>query len=63
MVEEFRAVLRSPDAGFGVRGIVVEAAALGTPLPALRADLACILETGKLPYAERHYALIAPSTQ
>ena len=27
MAEEFRAVLRSPDAGFGVRSIVVEAAA------------------------------------
>jgi hypothetical protein len=59
MVEEFRAVLRSSNAGLGVRGIVVEAAALGTPLPALRDDLASILETGTLPYAERHYALIA----
>ena len=59
MVDEFRAVLRSPDAGFGVRGIVVEAAALGVPLPALRDDLARVLETGTLPYAERLYALTA----
>jgi hypothetical protein len=59
MVDEFRAVLRSRDAGFGVRGIVVEAAALGAPLPALRDDLARVLETATLPYAERHYALIA----
>jgi predicted NACHT family NTPase len=29
MVDEFRAVLRSPDAGSGVRGIIIEAAALG----------------------------------
>jgi hypothetical protein len=59
MVDEFRAVLQSPDAGFGVRGIVVEAAALGAPLPALRDDLARVLETGTLPYAQRLYALIA----
>jgi hypothetical protein len=59
MVDELRAVLRSPDAGFGVRGIVVEAVAQGAPLPALRDDLANVLETASLPYAERHYALIA----
>src|SRR5262249_35427003 len=59
MVDEFRAVLRSPDAGFGVRGIVVEAAALGAPLPALRDDLAGVLENGTSPFAERLYALEA----
>ncbi len=59
MVDEFRAVLRSAEAGFGVRGIVVEAAALGPPLPALRDDLAHVLETATLPYAERLYALLA----
>src|SRR5207245_10167778 len=37
----------------------VEAAGLGAPLPALRADLARVLETGTLPYAERNYALMA----
>jgi hypothetical protein len=59
MVEEFRAVLRSPDAGFGIRSIVIEAAALGVPLTALRDDLARVLETGTLSYAERLYALTA----
>lgn len=59
MVDEFRALLRSPDAGFGVRSIVVEAAALGAPLPAMRDDLARVLETETLPHAERLYALIA----
>jgi hypothetical protein len=58
-VDEFRAVLRSPDAGFGIRGIVLEAAALGAPLPALRDDLVRVLETGTLPYAQRLYALVA----
>jgi len=58
MVDEFRAVLRSSDAGFGLRGIVVEAAALGAPLPALRDDLARVLETVTLPYMERHFALM-----
>jgi hypothetical protein len=59
MIDEFRTVLRSPDAGFGLRGIVVEAAAMGTPLLALRDDLTDVLETSTLPYAERLYALIA----
>lgn len=59
MVDEFRAVLQSPDAGSGVRGIVVEAAALGAPLSALRDDLARVLETATLPDAQRLYALIA----
>jgi len=59
MVDEFRAILRSPDAGFGVRGIVVEAAALGTALPELRDDLARVLVTPTLPYAERWYAISA----
>ncbi len=59
VIDEFRTVLRSPDATFGVRGIVVEAMALGEPLPALREDLTGILENDTLPYAERLYALIA----
>ena len=59
MIDEFRAVLGPPASGFGVRGIIVEAAALGTPLPALRDDLAGVLKTATLPYAERLYALIA----
>ena len=59
MIDEFRAVLCSPTSGFGVRGIIVEAVALGTPLHALRDDLASVLKNGALPYAERLYALIA----
>lgn len=59
MVNEFRAVLQSPDAGFGLRGIVIEAMALGAPLPGLRDDLARVLETESLPYAQRVYALVA----
>ena len=59
MVDEFRAVLSSPDAGFGIRGIVIEAAALGAPLPALLGDLARVLEARTLPFAERLYALVA----
>src|SRR4029077_14630135 len=59
MVSEFRAVLGSPTAGFGVRAIVVEAAAIGAPMPALRDDLGAVLLRAKSPYAERLYALIA----
>jgi hypothetical protein len=59
MVSEFRAVLRSPTAGFGVRSIVVEAVALGAPMPALKVDLGAVLLRVQSPYAERLYALIA----
>jgi hypothetical protein len=59
MVDEFRMVLRSPDAGVNVRGIVVEAAALGAPLPQLRDDLTRVLETETLPYAQRLHSMIA----
>jgi hypothetical protein len=59
MVDEFREMLRSDDVGFGVRGIIVEALVLGTPLPALQNDLAYVLERSTRPYAERLYALIA----
>jgi hypothetical protein len=59
MVEEFRAVLGSNNAGFGVRSIVVEAAALGAPMPALQDNLADIVVRSQSPYAERLYALIA----
>jgi predicted NACHT family NTPase len=58
MVEEFRAVLLSPTSGFGVRSIVVEAAALGAPIPALKDDLSAVLQRIQSPYAERLYALI-----
>ena len=58
MIDEFRAVLGSPTSGFGVREIIIEAAALGPPLYALRDDLATVLANGALPYAQRLYALI-----
>jgi hypothetical protein len=59
MIDEFRAVLRSPTSGFSVRGIIVEAAAFGPPLHGSRDDLAGVLRTETLPYLERVYALTA----
>jgi len=59
MVEEFRKVMRSEDAGFGVRSIVVEALALGTPQPALKDDLAFIVVRSKSMYAEQRFAVHA----
>jgi hypothetical protein len=59
MVDEFRAVLRSNKAGFGVRSIVVEAAAIGAPMPALKDELVQVALRSKSPYGERLYALIA----
>ena len=59
MVEEFQAVLRANNTGFSVRSIVVEAAALGAPMPALKDDLADVVVRSQSPYAERLYALIA----
>lgn len=59
MVEPFRAVIRSSDAGFGIRTIVVEALALGKPQPALKDDLLFVVEREASGYAERVYALRA----
>jgi hypothetical protein len=59
MVDEFRAVLVNPDAGFGVRSVVVDALAMGTPIPELKPDLAAILTREQSPYAERAHALLA----
>ena len=59
MVNEFRAVLAAGDAGFGVRSIVVQALALGSPLPAMKEDLAAILVRSASPFAERAHALTA----
>jgi len=59
MVDEFQAILSSPDEGLGVRRIVLEAVVLGTPLPALRGELSKLLRTGTRPYTERSYALTA----
>lgn len=59
MTGEFRAVLRSPTFGFAVRSIVVEALALGTPLLAMKDDLAAALVREESTFAERLYALMA----
>jgi hypothetical protein len=59
MVDEFWAVLRSNNAGFGVRSIVVEAVATGAPMTTLKDDLAAVVLRTQSPYAERLYALIA----
>jgi hypothetical protein len=38
MVDEFRAVLGNPDAGFGIRSVVVDALAMGAPMPAMKSE-------------------------
>lgn len=59
MVNEFRAVLANPDSGFGIRSVVVDALAMGTPLPTMKSDLEAILVRDQSPYAERVRALVA----
>ncbi|MET4356426.1 putative NACHT family NTPase [Bradyrhizobium sp. RT9b] len=59
MVGEFRTVLNHPDSGFGVRSVVVDALALGTPIPVMLADLAAVLARQTSPFAERARALAA----
>ena len=59
MVREFRDVLNNPDAGFGLRSVVVDALSLGTPIPEMLPDLAEILAREASPYAERLSALAA----
>jgi hypothetical protein len=59
MVGEFRAILNNPASGFGIRSVVVDALALGTPLPEMLPDLAGVLGRQASPYAERAHALAA----
>ena len=59
MVSEFRAILNNPGSGFGVRSVVVDALALGTPLPAMLPDLGVVLAQQASPYAERLHGLEA----
>jgi hypothetical protein len=59
MVEAFREVLRSETATFGLRSVVVDALARGTPLPALKDDLAAVLMRHTSPFAERLDAMLA----
>jgi predicted NACHT family NTPase len=59
MVNEFRAILNNPDAGFGVRSVVVDALSLGTPIPEMLPDLSVVLMRQASPYDERVHALRA----
>jgi hypothetical protein len=59
MIEEYRAVLTDPNAGFGIRSTILEALARGTPLPAMKDDLTAILKHEASTFAERLYALNA----
>ncbi|HWV54722.1 hypothetical protein [Pseudorhodoplanes sp.] len=59
MIEAFRKVMHSEQAGFGVRSIVVEALALGVPQPDLTDDLAMIVVRSKSSYVERRFAVKA----
>jgi predicted NACHT family NTPase len=57
MVGEFRTILNNPDSGFGVRSVVVDALALGTPVPEMLPDLAAVLARQASPFAERLHAV------
>lgn len=59
MVNEFRDILNNPASGFGVRSIVAEALALGTPLPDMLPDLQVILARDASTFSERVNALDA----
>jgi predicted NACHT family NTPase len=59
MVPEFRAILNNSASGFGIRSVVVDALALGTPLPEMLPDLAAVVGREASPYAERAHALAA----
>lgn len=59
MVGEFRAILNNPNSGFGVRSVVVDALALGPPIPAMLPDLVTALARQASPMAERLHALTA----
>jgi hypothetical protein len=59
MVDAFRALLGSATTNAGLRAVVVDALATGTPLPDLKEDLAVVFTRGESTYAERLYALRA----
>ena len=59
LVTEFRKVLNDPDAGFGVRSVIVDALSLGTPIPEMVSDLETIVARGASPFAERAHAVDA----
>jgi hypothetical protein len=59
MVPHFKSVLRSPRATFGLKTVVLDAMAEGTPLPALQNDLVALLGDNKAPYGLKYPALKA----
>jgi len=59
LVCEFRAILNDSGSGFGIRSVVIDALALGTPLPAMVPDLQTVLARQVSPYAERMRTLQA----
>lgn len=59
MVEAFRGILASPDANFGIRSVVVDAIAMGPPLPELEEDLVAVVTRRQSTFAERIAAVEA----
>jgi predicted NACHT family NTPase len=59
MVAEFRAILNSPTSALGIRSVVVDALALGPPLPEMLPDLATVVGRQASPYTERAHAIAA----
>jgi hypothetical protein len=59
MAADFSSVLQSKTANFAHRSCVLEALALGAPLPQLQPELMAILLDASAPLAERSYALDA----
>jgi hypothetical protein len=59
MVQEFRALLDDPNAGFGIRSVIVDALSLGQPIPEMLPDLEAIVVREASPFAERAQALNA----
>jgi hypothetical protein len=59
MVDTFRDLLRTADAPFALRKLIVDALAMGPPPPALRDDLHALLIDAQQPFALRDGALDA----
>lgn len=57
MAESFRAILKSKDAGFSLRSVVLDALSAGSPIPEMQPDLLAILTDSEAPYAERHASI------
>jgi hypothetical protein len=59
MVAQFRKVLNDPNAGLGLRLIILEALAVGTAIPEMSSDLETILIRAASTFDERNHALKA----